>query len=209
MSVGAYYDAMACGYDALVATVKYIGPAWLDRMLPSIPPPIRAADFGCANGGLGQIVRRHFPAVHLTGFDVSEEMIKQARLSDAYNALYQHDLNCALPLMENASINLAIALGFTEFLDKPLCLLGEISRLLTPGGTLLISFQEHWPDRAELAPRIIRGDVLTHRAYSVGEITDFLTAHAFTIEGLESITGYVGSRTGFAFPYSMVRAKRT
>jgi len=207
MTVSALYDAVAPKYDSVVRATKYIGPSWLYQVLPSLPAPSRAVDFGCANGMLGRILRRHFSVVTLIGIDISEQMIKYAQAANVYDELLVRDLNSPFPEVATASIQLAVALGFSEFLDEPSLFLAETSRVLEPGGTLLISFQEHWPDKAALAPRSTRSGVVAHHAYSILEVEAFIRSHSLELESIESITGYV-SGSGFACPYVVARAKK-
>ena len=207
MTVRALYDAVASKYDSVVAASKYVGPAWLERILPSVPAPNRAIDFGCANGVLGQLMRARFPSMHLTGLDISELMIAEARGSGAYNELYVHDLNLPVSQIADASVEFVVALGFAEFLSEPAAFLAEAARVLAPGGTLLVSFQEYWPERATLAPRSTRSGVVTHHAYSVTEVAALVLSQPFSLQSTESTTGYV-SGSGFACPYVMVRATR-
>jgi len=207
MTVRALYDEVAPRYDSVVAAGKYVGPAWLERVLPSVPAPSRAVDFGCANGVLGRILRGQFPGLHLSGLDISERMVNEARASGAYDELFVHDLNSPISQIRDTSVQLAVALGFSEFLAEPAAFLAEAARVLVPGGTLVISFQEFRPERAALAPRSTRNGVVMHRAYSVSEVEALLLSQPFTLHSIESTTGYV-SASGFACPYVMVRAVR-
>jgi len=207
MTVRALYDAVSSEYDSLVAVSKYVGPAWLEQALLRLPAPTRAVDFGCANGVLGRILRTHYPSVHLTGLDISELMIIEARGSGAYDELFVHDLNLPVPQVEDASVQLGVALGFVEFLSEPSAFLAEASRVLAPGGTLVMSFQEFWPERADLAPRSTRSGAVQHHAYSATEITAMVQSQPFSLRSVESTTGYV-SGAGFACPYVMVCATR-
>jgi predicted TPR repeat methyltransferase len=207
MTVRELYDAVASKYDTVVATSKYVGPAWLERTLPELLEPARAIDFACANGVLGRVLRTNYPRAHLTGLDISELMVAEARGSGAYDDLFVHDLNLPVPQIRDASVQLAVALGFAEFLNDPALFIAEAARVLAPGGTLLISFQEFWPEREVLAPRYTRSGVVPHNAYSAPEVAAMLKLQPFSLESLESTTGYV-SGTGFACPYLMARATR-
>jgi len=206
MSVSKLYDAVAAEYDSVVESSQYVGPRWLELALADISEPRSIVDFGCANGALGKILRRRYPFARLVGFDASPGMIREAKLSAAYDELALHDLNSALPSVGTASIQLAVALGFAEFLDDPRSFLSETARLLAPGGTLLISFQEFWPDRPRLAPRTTRTGVVLHHAYSLAEVSALLHEQPFIVNRFESVTGYVSA--GFAYPYILASAVR-
>lgn len=207
MTVSSLYDAVASRYDAVVAASRYVGPTWLERALDTVSTPVRAVEFGCANGVLGRVMRSRYPNSHLIGLDISELMVEQARRSGQYDELFVHDLNLPFPQMHDASVQLVVALGFAEFLTEPAAFLSETARVLAPGGTLLISFQEYWPEREALAPRSTRSGVVTHHAQTQAEVAALIRSQPFALEFTESIVGYV-SGSGFACPYVMARARR-
>lgn len=207
MTVRDLYNAAALRYDSLVASTAYAGPAWIERFLLSTSEPKRVIDFGCANGILGRLVRARFPYVHLVGFDISDQMIEQARSSLAYDVAHVHDLNLPIPQIENASIDLAMALGFAEFLEHPEHLLAEVERVLTPGGSLVMSFQEFWPAQPTLAPRFTHSGTVKHHAHTPDEVRALFHSHGLDVTSVEPLIGYV-SGSGFACPYLMVHAKK-
>ena len=207
MSVRELYDAVAHRYDATVRESAYIGPAWLAERISEVPIAVRAIDLGCANGNLGRIVRQRFPRVELVGVDVSPTMVAVARAGGGYNELHVADLNLLFEPHITGTFELAVALGFAEFLSNPRQLLREIGRIVVPGGVLLISFQEHWQDRPSLAPRVTRSGVVEHRAYTMPEVRNMLCEAGFATHQIESRTGYV-SRSGFACPYLFAFARK-
>lgn len=207
MTVRALYDAVATRYDDLVTETRYVGPAWLKGVLPTIPEPKRAVDFGCANGALGRLLRSNFPDAHISGFDISPLMVAEAKQSGAYDEVFVHDLNEPVAHVAHSSLQLVVALGFVEFLEKPAAFIADVARLLAPGGEFLVSFQEHWPGRDKLAPRSTRSGEVTHYAHSVAEVEDLFRVQPFAVESVASTTAYI-SRSGFACPYVMVRSKR-
>ncbi|MFG5408170.1 class I SAM-dependent methyltransferase [Piscinibacter sakaiensis] len=172
-----------------------------------LPPPARVLDLGCANGRLGPVVRRRFPAARLSGVDVSSAMVEAARASGLYESVRRHDLARPLDRWDTGSAELVLALGCLEFLAEPAALLREVARVLVPGGHLLASFQAHWPDRPALAPRSTRSADVRHHALTEDEVAGLFDAPPWRLEALEGVTGYV-SATGFACPYWMVQAGR-
>jgi len=207
MTVRALYDAVASKYDAAVAESKYVGPAWLVGVLPGVQEAINVVDFGCANGNLGRLLRRRFPAAYISGFDVSELMIAEARREGSYDELFVHDLNLPVTHLADGSVNFVVALGFVEFLADTAAFLAEVSRVLAPSGEFVLSFQEHWPDRANLAPKITRSGNVVHTAYSLPEVEALFSPFPLSVRSMESTTAYV-SRSGFACPYLMVRGTK-
>jgi predicted TPR repeat methyltransferase len=207
MSVRDLYDSMAHRYDSVVEATGYIGPNWLERNLSQVGSPSRVIDMGCANGALGAVLRGRFPEACITGLDISERMIEEARIREVYDRLIVHDLNVPLVQIEDSSADLVVALGFCEFLAEPELLLGEISRVLSVGGELFLSFQEFWPDRPTAAPRTTRSGSVLHKAYTVLEVSEMLEVQPLSTKKLVSETGYV-SGSGFACPYVFVHAVR-
>jgi predicted TPR repeat methyltransferase len=205
--VAELYERVAPQFDEIAAASGYAGPAWLAEQLPRLPDMARAADFGCATGALGKILRERYPAAHLTGVDFAQQMLERARDLGVYDAIVRHDLNGPLPWIGPRSLDLVVALGFSEFLDHPADLVAEAARILVPGGVLLISFQQHRPDAPERAPRVTSGGGIRHHAYTLGEVRTMLEEAGLTVDLIEAMTGYV-SRSGFVHPYLMVVASR-
>ena len=207
MSVRDLYNAAALNYDSIVSDSRYVGPLWLERMLQSVPRPEKAVDFACANGALGRVLRKHYAQAKIIGVDISDSMVKEARGTGLYAEVHRHDLNAPLPSIPDGCAQLAVALGFAEFLHRPDSFLTEAARILAPAGTLLMSFQEYRPDQPSLAPRQSMSGDVSYRAYSVDEIRSLFLSSAFALRSAEPITGYV-TRSGFACPYVMVCATR-
>jgi predicted TPR repeat methyltransferase len=207
MNVRALDNAVASMYDAAVVESRYVGPAWLSGVLPGMQEAARVVDFGCANGNLGRLLRTRFPRGHITGFDVSELMIAEAQRGGSYDDLFVHDLNLPVTHVADGSVNLVVALGFVEFLDNPATYLAEVSRVLAPSGEFVVSFQEYWPERAKLAPKLTRSGEVVHTAYSHSEVEAFFRTSALAVRSMESTTAYV-SRSGFACTYLMVQGAK-
>jgi predicted TPR repeat methyltransferase len=206
-TVAELYERVAPQFDEIAAASGYAGPAWLAAQLPRLPGLTRAVDFGCATGALGKILRARYPAAHLTGVDFAQQMVERARDLGVYDAIVRHDLNRPVEWMRARSLDLVVALGFSEFLDRPADLVAEAARILVPGGVLFMSFQQHLPDSPECAPRVTSGGGIRHHAYTIDEVRAMLSGVGFSVDLIEAITGYV-SRSGFAHPYLMVAASR-
>ena len=210
MSVQEMYDRAAEQYDAMVARTQYIGPSWLNGQIEALGSASeeisQAVDLGCANGNLGVVLRERLPRARIVGVDVSPKMAAMARARSCYELVLTADVGDPLTFIPDATYDLAVALGVTEFVLEPRTLLREISRILRPSGRLLISFQEHWPHRPRDAPRTTHsGDVL-HHAYAIDEVQDMLAASSFELASIESTTGYV-SGAGFSCPYVLATAR--
>jgi len=212
MNVRDLYDGVADRYDALVARTRYVGPQWLEIQLEKRSGERLEAtsilDLGCANGSNGTLLRRAFRSAFIHGIDISPEMTAQAVLRrHCYDLLQVADLNALLPMISDRSHDLVVALGMIEFVADPVALLRDVARVLERGGRLLASFQEHWPERPEDAPRETHSGEVVHHAYSMEEISSMLVESGLEAQHRESLIGYV-SGTGFACPYVFVTATR-
>jgi predicted TPR repeat methyltransferase len=206
--VAELYERLAADFDDVAAASGYAGPDWLAARLPALPAIKRAVDFGCATGALGKLLRDRFPMAHLTGVDFAQQMVDRARGLNVYDDVVRHDLNGPVSWIPSASLDLVVALGFSEFLDRPLDLLDESARILAPGGVLFISFQDHQLDSPERAPRATSGGGVLHRAYTIDEVRAMVADAGLALVDIEAITGYI-SRSGFVHPYLMVSATRS
>jgi len=102
----------------------------------------KVADIGCGPGYLATLIAQRYPHLHVVGFDSSCEMIRTARLNAA--AL---DLSDRVEFREGDVSSLPVPEGTLDFAVSTLSLhhwsdpgraLAEFSRVLKPGGQLLI-----------------------------------------------------------------------
>jgi ubiquinone/menaquinone biosynthesis C-methylase UbiE len=100
----------------------------------------RVLDIGCGPGAAARLAARQGAAV--TGVDPSAVMLRFARLISA--ARRAHDLDWrvgraeALPV-EDGSISVVWAISTFHHWDDPAAGLGEIRRVLTPGGRVVLA----------------------------------------------------------------------
>lgn len=99
-------------------------------------PGERVLDVGAKWGGLGRWIRSLDLQVEYTGLELSEENVTRAaglgfdvRLADVSEPLPVGD----------AEFDCAVCLELLEHLPKPIALLGELRRVLAPGGRLVVS----------------------------------------------------------------------
>ena len=162
---------------------------------------------GCATGTLGMVLKQAYSGSEITGVDISPRMIKLADKRGCYGEVLVRDLNEALAFSDD-SFDLVVALGFMEFLEDPISTLKEVNRVLKPGGTALVSFQEHWLDKPELAPRTTRSGVVSHHAYTIEESIDLLKTSGMEVISAISEIGYTSS-AGFSCPYVFCKGEAT
>jgi SAM-dependent methyltransferase len=75
----------------------------------------------------------------VTGFDVSPRMVEIAREQAPGGEYRVHDLNEPLTWLPDASVDLALCALAIEYIDDRVEALGELRRVLRPGGALVLS----------------------------------------------------------------------
>ncbi len=199
------YDEVSQRYDEVVEATDYFGPRWLARELNESIQPESVLDLGCATGTLGIVLRSAYPDATITGVDISPRMIELADERGCYDRTIVHDLNSELEF-DDESFDVVTALGFMEFLAEPTRTLRDISRLLKPGAFAYISFQEHWPENPEKAPRSTRSEDVIHHAYTLEEAVNMISAAGMEVISSSSEIGYT-SRAGFSCPYVFCKGR--
>ena len=96
-------------------------------------------DLGCGSGELTRRLARS--GFRLTGCDVSENMLRQARRADPDQAVSWVQVNPAwqrLPFGDNA-FETVVAASVLEYLESPATVFAQCARILRPGGTLVVT----------------------------------------------------------------------
>ncbi len=102
-----------------------------------LTPPARVLDFGCGTGDLARYLAAQ--GYTPTGCDIAPAMIDRAReLGPGIEWVSLSPYWTALPF-EAASFNAVAASSVLEYLDDPDGVLRELSRVLAPGGVLLVT----------------------------------------------------------------------
>lgn len=101
-----------------------------------------AVDLGCGAGLLVLEMARQAPGLHVTGIDLSEEMLADARRSTLQAGL-QDRVDFRLGNVEeipfpNQSLDLVISTASLHHWTNPVKVLNEIDRVLKPGGAFYI-----------------------------------------------------------------------
>jgi ubiquinone/menaquinone biosynthesis C-methylase UbiE len=118
------WDAMR-GPDALAPL-----EAALDRLSE---PPKRVLDVGTGTGAAARLVAERYPEADVTGVDVSERMLDEARrLTDSTRVTYAAADAERLPF-EAGSFDLLTLSNMIPFFD-------ELARIAAPGGHVVIAF---------------------------------------------------------------------
>ena len=149
-----------------------------DQFLELLPSPgQRTVDIGCGEGRL----TRHLRDLghQIVGIDASPSMVAAARELDPLMDIRMADAG-ALPL-DDASADLAVAFMSLHDVDAMPLAVGEIARILKPGGRLCfaivhpINSAGHFESKTADAPFVIKGDYLRPFRYSDTVEEDGLT----------------------------------
>lgn len=131
-------------YDAVQPFVTLGQEARLNRWLAQqiqLPSQSQVLDVGCGTGLLTCRIAQQHANAQVTGIDASRPMINVARKKRAaHNCHFQQALGEDLPFADQ-SFDLVTSALFFHHVDRELKQrsLQEISRVLKPGGTLLIA----------------------------------------------------------------------
>lgn len=110
--------------------------AVLDLAAP-LPPPAEVLDVGCGTGRLLRAAGMRWPEAQLIGVDPAQGMVDAAqRLTPA--ATFRRGLAESLPLPD-ASVDLAVSTLSSHHWRDPGKGVGEIARVLRPGGHFILA----------------------------------------------------------------------
>ena len=153
-----YFDGQASGWVGHYTRSPYFRTRLRTVLswIASQPSGLRILDYGC---GSGVFLKRLIDAGHhVTGVDVSSEMLASARQALQSSgvpperfALEQVGESCKGGYLDSAYDGV-MSLGVLEYLDDPVALLEELVQRLRPGGFLILSL----PNRRSLVRRLER-----------------------------------------------------
>ena len=137
--VASLFDKESEGYDSAHEGPRaHLMRARMEVVLKALGPgPGNVLDAGMGPGRLlAELARRDWT---VSGVDISERMVAlaAARLPDARGRLVQGSIT-ELPF-EDASFDAVAATGVIEYLDDPAAGIGELLRVLRPGGLAVVS----------------------------------------------------------------------
>jgi ubiquinone/menaquinone biosynthesis C-methylase UbiE len=134
-SVRGFFDRSANGWDE---RVRPDAPEHLAALAAAVAcleaPPARALDLGTGTGAGALWLAREFPDARITGLDISEAMIEQAKakLPDELSRRVEFQVGDAerLPFMDG-SLDLVAQISVPVFFD-------EVARVLAPRGYVVV-----------------------------------------------------------------------
>jgi predicted TPR repeat methyltransferase len=202
------FDAYADTFDShLVQMLKYDIPEKIAALVTQHSnPPIekwRVLDLGCGTGLIGLVVKPY--AGQLVGVDLSSKMLKKAQERNLYDRLECLDLLGMMQIETPSSYELIIAADVFVYLGKLDEIVGEIKRLLCPGGIFAFSVEEMHSssieDESQSTSQGYQLGVSGRYAHSRSYIVNLALTHGFQmlemvatqirIEGGNPVNGYM------------------
>ena len=145
------FDRMAPTWDQLRVTPAHVAP--LEAALDRVASPSRVLDLGTGTGAAARVLAARWPEAHVTGVDLSPEMIREAQARGTRETYIAADAS-ALPF-DDGAFDLVTLLNMIPFFD-------ELARVTATGGTVVLAYSRgagtpiYTPlerSRAELARR--------------------------------------------------------
>ena len=150
---------------------------FLDVVAPFMKPPWHVLDVGCGVGRMIKSMASHFE--HITGVDVSREMVLKARewLRNVNNAEIFENSGVDLKPFESSRFDLVYSCIAFQHMPREVFenYLSEINRVLKPGGFL--EFQMFVGSYSNPSFE----DTLTLRIYEENELIEKLENHSFAL----------------------------
>lgn len=147
----AYYQEWARTYDQEVGGNDYAQPVRCAEALLSLltPENTEVLDVGCGTGLSGLALRRAGYPV-LDGCDYSSEMLQRAGKTGAYRRLFETNLNAPPIDAGDGAYDAATCVGVFSFGHVSPDALGEILRVVKPGGPVIIGLNEMFYEKGDL-----------------------------------------------------------
>ncbi|MBI2857828.1 MAG: class I SAM-dependent methyltransferase [Chloroflexi bacterium] len=159
------------------------------NMLKNVPFS-KLADLGCGGGGYLDIKKEH--QCLYFGLDFSDNMIKgaeaRARELGISEGISFHSGSVEHTPYADRSFDLVLAIGLVEYFENPDRLLGEIRRILKPGGIVIMhSFVPNryisslWPLMRLKNMMLGRRNQVGHKKYTKRQLDELMGKHGFKL----------------------------
>lgn len=137
-----HFDHWAPQYDANVASYAYVVPQVVyAHVAPYIRSEGRLIDIGIGTGLCTEVIRRGYPALHITGVDVSPRMLAECEAKGTANKLHCLDIEHAPLPVPADSFDAAISGGMLEYIKEPANVFAQVHQALKAGGVFVFTFE--------------------------------------------------------------------
>ena len=181
------YREMAPNYDEASRQSSWTGPEQIAAAVRAhISPGMRVLDAGTGTGEVMQRLRGIAldQPLHITGLDLSEDMLKIAAAKGLADHLYAHDLTQSWPV-PHGTHDLVTSSGVMEHLDhaQVRALVREAARALKTGGRIVLTF----------LPMTQDGSTGRQKLHSVEAVAAIFEEHGITPHSAQEFDAYQGS----------------
>lgn len=209
------FERIAHDYDDTIVRRREVYNDAVDELIAGHVPgpgdrPVRLLDAACGTGSRWQHLRTLLPHVRAWGFDASENMCALARERGDFVEVAQADL-ARIPYPDgHFDVVTCLFFSFCYLTSEParLAALGELRRVLRPGGLLVVDVINRWHlgeglqyrrspfgvgwDTAKswVDPRLRPGDKLYRTRNGTGSLRGYF--HGFTHRGFRSLLRAAG-----------------
>jgi ubiquinone/menaquinone biosynthesis C-methylase UbiE len=185
------FDRRAATYDRSVLQPVFYLPvqqATLHLAARRLPRPRRILDVGCGTGTLLRQAAKRFPDAHLIGVDLAGAMLAAADAATPAELpiWFVHGRAERLPLADAVFDLVLSTVSFRHWSDQSAAL-GQIRRVLTPGGVLVLAEVFAAPPRRTIVPIMRRH---RDRVELPAEVKAMLADHDLAVTGCQHLRGY-------------------
>lgn len=157
------YDLWAEKYDDTMADMKWQGPDLMTQALKQalgdrVNGPLDMLDLGTGTGMLAHKFRQVADQAHITGTDLSENMLKICLEKKRADKVSCVDLNAGALPFDDESFDVTTCCGVLDFVEDLPSLLDEMNRVTKPGGVISFTTRVGYDAAGKLSCAV--GDVL-------------------------------------------------
>jgi predicted TPR repeat methyltransferase len=179
------FDQFARNYDKEMQELDYQGPGLLmdalRKQFPMAAADLDTLDAGCGTGMCGHILRPF--AKHLTGVDLSENMLKKARSSNCYDELTVGELNDFLDKHLD-KYDLIVAIDTMNYFGDLTNLLKRMTQALRTQGVLIFTLEQSAQAQCDKFQLNQSGRYSHNKDY----VRDLLITAGLWVESMETVT---------------------